>query len=659
MRMPGLFAGGASGAGRAERRTRTEGGLTRRMVLASVVLAVIVGAAFVVLLLAISDIRANERQAHRSENAAVTVNQLSQLLVDLDTGARQYALTRDQAMLQRWSSARSAVPASLAVLMTQVRGRPADEQRVQQLARDQSALVDVTAKVVDSAQHGQPPSTPDASLAAQRFDAVRSDLDTLLTSEQRISADRAAASVGVARRAYYGIAIGIGGSIVLVGLYTWYLSRAIVRPTRQAATMAGRIAEGDFSARLPETGPGEVGTLERVFNTMAFSLERSRDRLAALAEEQSALRRVATLVAQAASPSAVFAAVARESGQLLNADYTAIDRYDADGAEMTTMGTWNYPGEAALPERLSTSGENMAALVWKTGRPARMASYEHASGPMAAAARARGVTSAVGSPIKVEGRLWGVMVAGSVSQDPLPDDAETRLAAFTELVATAIANAEARAELNASRARIVVTADETRRRIERDLHDGAQQQLVSLALRLRAAQSAVPRDLVELASQLDHVVDGLTSALDELREFARGIHPAILGEAGLRPALRTVARRSAVPVELDVRTDERMPEQVEVAAYYVVSEALANAARHAHASRVAVGVEASDGVLHISVDDDGVGGAEYGRGSGLVGLKDRVEALGGRMDMRSERGAGTSIAVELPLAGQNDSARAS
>jgi signal transduction histidine kinase len=650
MAEPGLSTGDYRGSDRAEGLPWTPGGLTRRMVYASFVLAVIVAAALVVLLVAISDIRANSRQAHRADNAAVSVNELGQQLTNVDTGARQYGLTHTQAMLQLWSSARATIPGSLATLRAQVQGGRADQQRVEQIARGQSAFVDVTTTMVDAAQHGRPADAADADEAGRRLGTVQSELDQLRAAQQGISADRAAASVSIARRAYYGVAIGIGGTIVLVALYTCYLSRAIVRPARQAATMAGRIAAGDFAARLAETGPGEIGALERAFNAMGASVERSRAELAALAEQQSALRRVATLVAQAAAPPAVFAAVAREVAQLLKADYTAVERYDADGTAMTTMGTWHYPGETALPETLSTSGDNLAALVWKTRRPAHMSSYENASGPMAATARARGVTSAVGAPINVEGRLWGVIVAGSTGERPLPADTGTRLAAFTELAATAIANAEARAELNASRARIVVTADETRRRIERDLHDGAQQRLVSLALQLRAAQAGVPPDQKELGNQLDHVVRGLTSALDELREFARGIHPAILSEAGLGPALRTLARRSAVPVGLDVRIDGRLREGVEVAAYYVVSEALANAAKHAQASRVAVRVGVSDGLLRIDIDDDGVGGADYRRGSGLLGLKDRVEALGGRMRLHSERSAGTSIAVELPLA---------
>jgi signal transduction histidine kinase len=245
------------------------------------------------------------------------------------------------------------------------------------------------------------------------------------------------------------------------------------------------------------------------------------------------------------------------------------------------------------------------------------------------------------------------MIVASKSDDPLPVDTEGRLAQFTELVATAISNTESRAELMASRARIVTASDETRRRIERDLHDGAQQRLVSLALELRAAQEVVPPEIGPLRAELSRVVDGLTSVLDELREFAQGIHPAILAEGGLGPALRTLGRRSAVPVELDVRDELRLPERVEVAAYYVVAEALANAAKYAQASLVHVDVEVRDGVLCISVRDDGVGGADSAGGSGLLGLRDRAEAIGGAMSLQSPRGGGTALQVVLPLDDQD------
>jgi signal transduction histidine kinase len=199
----------------------------------------------------------------------------------------------------------------------------------------------------------------------------------------------------------------------------------------------------------------------------------------------------------------------------------------------------------------------------------------------------------------------------------------------------------------------VAAADNTRRRIERDLHDGAQQRLVTLAVQLRAAQAAVPPGSAELHAQLDDLADQASAAVDELRELARGIHPAVIGEGGLRPALRALARRSTVPVRLDVRWARRLPEQIEIAAYYVVSEALTNAAKHACASAVDVSIQVSgdgrDESLHVRVCDDGRGGADLARGSGLMGLKDRVEALAGRLSVRTAPGSGTCVEVELPL----------
>jgi signal transduction histidine kinase len=241
------------------------------------------------------------------------------------------------------------------------------------------------------------------------------------------------------------------------------------------------------------------------------------------------------------------------------------------------------------------------------------------------------------------------MAVGSRETEPLPADFEGRLAKFTELLATAIANAESRAELDASRARIVATADATRRRIERDLHDGAQQQLVSLALEVRAAQASVPKEMSQHRDELSHIAEGLTTALDGLREIALGLHPAILAEGGLGPALKTLAHRSPIPVELEVRTVGRLPESIEVAAYYVVSETLTNAAKHSRASRVQVDVEVRDRALCIAVGDDGVGGADATRGSGLLGLKDRAEAIGGTISLESRQGVGTNLIAKLPL----------
>ncbi|MDP9225810.1 MAG: GAF domain-containing protein, partial [Actinomycetota bacterium] len=334
---------------------------------------------------------------------------------------------------------------------------------------------------------------------------------------------------------------------------------------------------------------------------------------------------------------------------LLGADSGAIGRYEADGSILAVAGWSEHGGHLPVGTRSPPVGGTVSAEVMRSGRSARIDSYEGLTGPMAEVVRVAGIRSSVGAPIIVDGRVWGVMIASSNRPDALPLETEERLAAFTELVETAISNAEGRAQLTSSRTRIVAAGDETRRRIERDLHDGAQQRLVSLALELRAAEAAVPAELGGVRAEVALVGDGLLGVLDELREMARGIHPAILAEGGLGPALKTLARRSPIPVTLDVQAIARLPERVEVAAYYVVSETLTNAAKHAQASFVEVGVEALSGRLRISIHDDGIGGANPAGGSGLVGLTDRVEAIGGRISVRSPVGAGTSVTVEIPL----------
>jgi signal transduction histidine kinase len=290
----------------------------------------------------------------------------------------------------------------------------------------------------------------------------------------------------------------------------------------------------------------------------------------------------------------------------------------------------------------------VSTIVFKTGRPARVDSYaDAASGAMGDdTSDTFGVRSGVGTPVIIEGRLWGVIGAGSTQEEPLPPDAEARLVSFTELVATAIANADSRAQLMASRARIVVAADETRRRIERDLHDGTQQQLVTLILDPGQVQAEAPPGL---EGSLSRIAGQVTDVLDQVREISRGIHPAILSEAGLTLALKALARRSAVPVELDLRAGRRLPDHVEVAVYYAVSEALANAAKHARASGVHVELEAPDATLRLVIRDDGIGGADPAQGSGLTGLRDRIEAVGGTFDVTSPAGGGTTLLIEIPV----------
>jgi signal transduction histidine kinase len=369
--------------------------------------------------------------------------------------------------------------------------------------------------------------------------------------------------------------------------------------------------------------------------------------LRGFAEEQAALRRVATLVARGAPPDEVLTAVTGEAGRLLHAGHATMGRYDPDGT-LTVVAAWDSTGIALPVGSRWTSGRHaLHTMIFQTGRPARIDDYTEIPGPVGAAVRELGIRAAVGGPVSVEGRLWGSL--GVESRAALPADTEVRLAGFTELAATAIANAEAQAALTASRARIVAACDDTRRRIERNLHDGAQQRLVSLTLNLRAAEAALPAGTGAAAQQMDDVAAGLDGVLDDLREIARGLHPAILAESGLQPALKTLARRSPVPVDLDIKVEGRLPEQAEIAAYYTVCEALANVAKHAHATVADVQAAETEGVLRVQVRDDGRGGADFSDGSGLVGLKDRAEALGGHLDLRSPPGEGTTLEVTLPI----------
>ena len=398
---------------------------------------------------------------------------------------------------------------------------------------------------------------------------------------------------------------------------------------------------------LPPDAETRLASFTELVATAIASTD-GRAALAQLAQEQTGLRRVATLVAQGVPPVEVFSAVSDEVALLFGAQ-SGVLRFEHEGLGVVFVGvskTFDLP----VRMRWQFQPGMASAEVYRTGRSARVDAMDWSSGSglAAAAARRLGIVSAVASPVVVEGRLWGAMIVAS-ADELLPVGTEGRLEKFTELLATAIANAESRSELAASRRRIVAASDEARRRIERDLHDGTQQRLVSLGLAARTAAADVTAGRDDLRAYLTRIAAGLADAVAELQELSRGIHPAILSERGLGPALRTLARRSAVPVDLDVTVDARCPEPVETAAYYVASEALTNVMKHAQASQVQVRLAARDGRLLLSIRDDGVGGADPTRGSGLAGLTDRVEALGGSIRLDSAAGAGTHITVDLPF----------
>jgi signal transduction histidine kinase len=366
--------------------------------------------------------------------------------------------------------------------------------------------------------------------------------------------------------------------------------------------------------------------------------------LARLNEEQAALRHVATLVAEGRPAHEIFSAVTEEVGLLIHADITRLLRFEADGTG-TVAAAWTETHDPVPVGARINIESTVAAHVRQSGNPARRTEVSPPGLP-------DGTYCAVGAPIMVGGAAWGAITGLSPIDRGLPDDTENRMAEFTHLVGTAIANAQARHDLMASRARLVAAADDARRRIERNLHDGIQQRLVTLALGLRSAESEVPAETAELRAELVGLNRELGEALDDLREISRGIHPAILTKGGLAPALGTLSRRSEVVVETDVCVEGRLPSTVEAAAYYVAAECLTNVAKHAGASVVKLDAAVRDDHLFLTIQDDGAGGADPSQGSGLIGLIDRVEALGGTMRFSSPRGGGTTVRVDLPLDGQ-------
>jgi signal transduction histidine kinase len=372
--------------------------------------------------------------------------------------------------------------------------------------------------------------------------------------------------------------------------------------------------------------------------------------LEALLAEQAALRRVATLVAGDPAPGRLFKAVCEEVGRVLGVESANLVRFE-EGGTGTVLGAWAAGGAPSFPtgQGIPVDGETVSGKLRRTGKPQRVDDYSDVRGELVRLLRDAGIKSAVGAPVRVAGRVWGGIVASSGRPQAFSEGAEHRLADFAELVTAALANVDAREQLAASRARIVEAGYEERRRLGRDLHDGAQQELVSAVISLRLAQRKLARAPDEAGELVQDALDRMETGIRDLRELAAGIHPSALTDRGLGVALEALAGRAPMPVELSEVPSERLPAPVETSAYFVVAEALTNAAKHARCSHIHVGVRVEEGAATVEVFDDGVGGADPSAGSGLRGLADRVNALGGKLDIQSPAGEGTRVRARIGL----------
>ena len=618
-------------------------------------MALLTMAVFSLLFVAIEELRDAGRVAARSVAVVTAASRLEKLVIDLDTGSRGFVLTKDNRFLQSFNAARAAFPREAANLVRlSTRENSGQGGRAREIVQAGTAYVrDYPARLID----GDPSSPADTRSKVangdwlQRLAALRQQFADFEGTQRQIASAREQHSIDAVQKAASTAAGGATGLLLLIIFSIFYLTRAIVRPVRRTSALAGELAKGKLGVRMPRTSPGELGVLECELNTMAASLEASQDKLGQIVEEQTALRRVATLVARGLPPSEVLAAVAAELGRVLKAEHSQVVRFEPDNTAVA-LANWSDPHVPTIApplgghwkiERGTISGE-----VLNSGRPARVPGFGNPTSAIGKWRREQGVRHAVGCPVKVEGRIWGAVIIFSLMTELEPGATEERMLEFMELAGTAIANAQSRSDLLASRARVVAASDESRRRIERNLHDGAQQQLITLILKLRTAETSIAPCQQRLREQLSGSVSDLSNVTEDLQEISRGLVPLILTRGGLCPALKALARRSPIPIELNMNAVPRLPEPIETAIYYTVSEGLTNLAKHAQASGAQVDLTVEEETVRLLIRDDGVGGARLNGGSGLVGIKDRVEALGGRIDLSSPAGGGTALLVDIP-----------
>jgi signal transduction histidine kinase len=523
---------------------------------------------------------------------------------------------------------------------------------------------------------------PPAEVFAVVAEEVARSLDVPLISIVRLEADDTATHVGVwGQENPYPVGTswrldqhGVSGQVARTGRsarvdYADVPGEIAARLAREAGIRSAVgvpvIVDGQvwgaMMALSTDTAPQPGDTEQRLASftelvATAIANAQARDELHRLAHEQAALRRVATLVAGRAEPTEVFNAVCQETGQLLDATTVNLAHFTPDGINHTVAG-WSLRNvHVPTGSRLPLEGHTINALVHQTGAPGRVDSYQDAPGRLAARLRELGIKSEVGAPVVVDGRLWGALIAGTDQPEPLPPSTEQRLASFAELIGTAISNATARSELMASRARTVVAADSARRQLARDLHDGAQQDLVNVVINLQLAQQTWREDPSRARELTDRAAGQAQAGVDSLRELAAGIHPEILTSRGLAAAIEALAERLPVPVSTKGLADQRLAQEIEAGIYFFVAEALTNVVKHAGAQSAEVQLEIGAEALTVEVSDDGVGGAQLdSAGSGLTGLVDRIGALDGTLNLDSRPGEGTVLRAVVPLAGGDQS----
>jgi signal transduction histidine kinase len=636
-------------------RPDPRGGLTRRIVFASGIVVMLAIGAYALLFSVIADQRDSATVANRAKAVLSSANRLERLVTDLEASVRGYIITGDKRMLTPLTDAQSqALQEGRTLVRLTAQNDPGQAARARQIVGDTESYVhDYTIPLV-SAIRAEPTSARTLATIAegeQRLQPLRAEFDQFMGEQRGIIQLHDERSSTDATHATIIAGVGGGGSLLLLLLFSGYLTRAILRPVRRTSAMASDLAGGDLAVRIPEVSHNDVGVLERTFNVMAGSLQADRQQLRRVVQEQGALRRIATLIARGVSPAEIFTAVAGELGRIQGLEYAVVNRFDP-ALIATAVGHWTSPGAPDIMPpaagRWPVEDPSAAAEIIRTGLPARVNTDESAS-TIGIWSRAHGVRYVVGCPITVGGQLWGMIAVFSLDDRPPPEDTEERLVEFVELLATAIANAENRNELLASSARIVAASDEARRRIECNLNTGPQRRLTSLGEELRETQATIEPCQEHLREQLAKAVSGLDNVLDDLREISRGLHPATLSRSGLRRALEALTQRSEVPAELNVRIARPLPDHIQVAIYYTVSEALTNVAKYSHAAVVHINLTLDSATLKLRINDNGVGGADPTRGSGLLGLKDRIESLGGTIKVISPSGGGTSLLVDVPV----------